>query len=132
MTVAKKQEIQQTKEYQDNHLVMIMLGAHDSNIRRLEKKLDVSIKIKGNQVCVKGAKDVVEKTFQALDKLYSQAKKNGDVDTSDIDNAVNVAPVSDTKEMKAVSEEDLVLKTRKRHIQPRSQTQAEYIRAMGQ
>lgn len=130
--MAKKQEIQQTKEYQDNHLVMIMLGAHDSNIRRLEKKLDVSIKIKGNQVCVKGAKDVVEKTFQALDKLYSQAKKNGDVDTSDIDNAVNVAPVSDTKEMKAVSEEDLVLKTRKRHIQPRSQTQAEYIRAMGQ
>ena len=130
--MAKKKETEQVKDFQDNRLVMVMLGAHDENVRRLEKKLDVSIKIKGNRITVRGETETVEKTFKALEKLYAQAAKKGDVDASDIDNALNVAavPVSQTKENKKVSEEDLVLKTRKRHIQPRSQTQADYIRAM--
>ncbi len=130
--VSKKQDVKKTKEFQDNQLAMIVFGAHNSNIHRLEKKLDVNIKVKGNQATVEGKENLVAQTFAALDKLYAVAGKKGDVDTSDIDNAVNVHAVSENQEDKAVKEDDLVLKTRKRHIQPRSQTQAEYIRAMGE
>jgi len=132
--VAKKKLLEITKEYADNQVLMVVLGGHDANIRRLEKKTGVSVKIKGNQLTVRGQDDDVRAAFAALDKLYAKAKKTGDIDASDVDNAVNLPDTDkeDGKDKKAaVPAGDLVLKTRKRHIQPRSQLQADYIRAMG-
>ena len=73
--VSKKQDVKKTKEFQDNQLAMIVFGAHNSNIHRLEKKLDVNIKVKGNQATVEGKEDLVAQTFAALDKLYAVAKR---------------------------------------------------------
>ena len=132
--VSKKKGLQKVKEYADNHILMIALGAHNDNVKRLQKKLGVDIKTKGNQITIEGEQDNVEHAFDALDRLYGVAKKNGDVNNSDIDNILNLEKeekvMAHEKEHFNAKEEDLTLKTKKRHIQPRSQTQAEYIRAM--
>ena len=132
--MGKKKETQRVKEYADNQVLMITVGPHNDNLKRLEKKLEVDIKTRGNQITVQGKDEAVEKAFAAMDKIYAAAKKKGDIDNSDIDNALHVSEGSKmtAKEKTAIGneEEDLTLKTRKRHIQPRSQTQAEYVRAM--
>ncbi len=132
--MSKKKVIQKVKEYADNQILMIALGAHNDNVRRLEKKLDVDIKTKGNQITVQGEKEGVDDAFFAMDKLYAVAKKKGDVDNADIDHVLNLEKeakiMAESREESNDKEEDLTLKTRKRHIQPRSKTQADYIRAM--
>lgn len=132
--VSKKKGLQKVKEYADNQILMIALGAHNDNVKRLQKKLGVDIKTKGNQITIEGETESVKHAFDALDRLYAVAKKNGDVDNSDIDNVLNLEKEEEVmaheKEHAANKDEDLTLKTKKRHIQPRSQTQAEYIRAM--
>lgn len=131
--MVKKKETHDVREFADNQVLMVMLGARNENVRKLEKKVGVDIKVRGNQVTVQGDKDAVAKTLQALDKLYQTAARKGDVDSSDIDNALvakgRAAPAGKDAAA-AEGEEDLTLRTRKRHIQPRSATQAEYIRAM--
>ncbi len=131
--VVKKKEMQDVREFADNQVLMAMLGARNDNVRRLEKKLDVDIKVRGNQITVQGDKAAVAKAVSVLEKLYQTAARKGDVDSSDIDNAM-VVKGRETPSGKAGEEhggeEDLTLRTRKRHIQPRSATQAEYIRAM--
>lgn len=132
--MSKKKGLQKVKEYADNQILMIALGAHNDNVKRLQKKLGVDIKTKGNQITIEGETESVKHAFDALDRLYAVAKKNGDVDNSDIDNVLNLEKEEEVmaheKEHAANKDEDLTLKTKKRHIQPRSQTQAEYIRAM--
>lgn len=132
--MGKKKDHQKVKEYADNQVLLIAVGAHNDNLRRLEKKLGVDIKTRGNQITVQGDEKDVEKAFSAIDKIYSVAKRKGDIDNADIDNAMTVAGGSKTmtkaKQESVHGEEDLTLRTRKRHIQPRSQMQAEYIRAM--
>ena len=133
-SVGKKKDLQRVKEYADNQVLLIALGAHNDNLKRLEKKLGVEIKTRGNQITVQGEEEAVEHAFSAMDKIYAAARKKGDIDNSDIDNALHVSEgrkmTSKEKTSLAGEEEDLTLKTRKRHIQPRSQTQAEYVRAM--
>ena len=138
--MGKKKDLQRVKEYADNQVLLIALGAHNDNLKRLEKKLGVDIKTRGNQITVSGDGDAVEHAFAAMDKIYAAAAKKGDIDNSDIDNALHVSEghkmtakeKHDAEDVKTNEdgEEDLTLRTRKRHIQPRSQTQAEYIRAM--
>ena len=88
--MSKKKGLQKVKEYADNHILMIALGAHNDNVKRLQKKLGVDIKTKGNQITIEGEQDSVEHAFDALDRLYGVAKKNGDVNNSDIDNILNL------------------------------------------
>ncbi|MGN1078961.1 MAG: PhoH family protein [Alphaproteobacteria bacterium] len=132
--MGKKKGLQRVKEYADNQVLLIALGAHNDNLKRLEKKLGVEIKTRGNQITVQGEEKAVEHAFSAMDKIYAAARKKGDIDNSDIDNALHVSEgrkmTSKEKQSLPDDEEDLTLKTRKRHIQPRSQTQAEYVRAM--
>lgn len=132
--MGKKKGLQRVKEYDDNQVLLIALGAHNDNLKRLEKKLGVEIKTRGNQITVQGEEQAVEHAFSAMDKIYAAAGKKGDIDNSDIDNALHVSEgrkmTSKEKQPLSDGEEDLTLKTRKRHIQPRSQTQAEYVRAM--
>lgn len=140
--MAKKKEsehFRRIREYDDNQVLLVALGAHNDNLKRLEKKLGVEIKTRGNQITVSGDEKDVEHAFAAMDKIYAAAKKKGDIDNSDIDNALHMSEghKMNTKDKRTAEtakaedgEEDLTLRTRKRHIQPRSQTQAEYIRAM--
>lgn len=140
--MAKKKEsehFRRIREYDDNQVLLVALGAHNDNLKRLEKKLGVEIKTRGNQITVSGDEKDVEHAFAAMDKIYAAAKKKGDIDNSDIDNALHMSEghKMNTKDKRAAEtakaedgEEDLTLRTRKRHIQPRSQMQAEYIRAM--
>ncbi len=131
--MGKKKDLQRVQEYDDNQVLLIALGAHNDNLKRLGKKLGVDIKTRGNQISVQGDEKSVDHAFCAIDKMYAMAKKKGDIDNSDIDNALHLSEgleMSTKEKHNSVQEEDLTLKTRKRHIQPRSQMQAEYVRAM--
>ncbi|MCG8508282.1 MAG: PhoH family protein [Rhodospirillales bacterium] len=114
-------------EFLDNGLLIELFGSHSSHLARIEQQLDVTIHARGNELSVVGPQDSVEAACAALNSLYRRLERRLDVGRDDVDAAIRLARGNGGK---IRSEDEIVIRTRKRHISPRSPTQADYIRAI--
>lgn len=115
----------------NNTLVQQMVGAHDGNLKLLEKIMNVEISCFGNNITVKGDKKAIEQTKTAIDVLYNKVSRGIEIGEQEVKAAVRMCSDNiDTQTAQDLS--NIVLKTKKRHIYPRSATQAEYIQTMMQ
>ncbi len=109
------------REYPDNDLVRAVLGPHNVHLARLEKVLGVEIHPQGNVLAISGAPEQTAEAGQILDQLYDLAKRQNHLETADVDAALR---------MGGEDGEGDALRTRKRHIHPRTPNQGRYMRAM--
>ena len=116
-------------ELYNNLLVQQVVGPQDSHLRLLEKLLNVEISSFGNQIKITGGKDAAVQAQTAIDILYHKAGKNIDINEEEVKAAVRISGAGAEK-IAEDNMEDIVLKTKKRHIYPRSATQAAYIKEM--
>lgn len=118
-------------ELYNNLLIQQLVGPQDSNLRLIEKILGVEISSFGNQISIKGSQDAIDQAKTAIDVLYNKVSKGIEIGEQEVKAAVRM---SDGSAAVALSEDqnlnDIVLKTKKRHIYPRSATQAQYIQEM--
>ena len=115
----------------NNTLVQQMVGPQDANMRLLEKIIGVEIILVGNNITVKGDKVSVERTKTAIDVLYNKVSRGIEIGEQEVKAAIRLSGDNvDTQTAQDLS--NIVLKTKKRHIYPRSATQAEYIQTMMQ
>ena len=115
----------------NNALAQQVVGAQDANLKLLEKCLKVEITSFGNNITIKGDKNAIEQAKIAIDVLYNKVSKGIEIGEQEVKAAARMSGDNvDGKTAKDLSE--LVLKTKKRHIYPRSATQAEYIQTMMQ
>lgn len=118
-------------ELYNNLLIQQLVGPQDSNLRLIEKILGVEISSFGNQINIKGSQDAIDQAKTAIDVLYNKVSKGIEIDEQEVKAAVRM---SDGSAAVSLSEDqnlnDIVLKTKKRHIYPRSATQAQYIQEM--
>ena len=109
----------------NNQLLKVVVGVND------EKMLNVEILSFGNQITIKGAANDVENAKTAINILYEKASKGHVVGEQEVKAAVRICGgVESADEKQSLSE--IVLKTKKRYIYPRSATQAKYITEMMQ
>ncbi|KIL97949.1 Phosphate starvation-inducible protein PhoH predicted ATPase [Paramagnetospirillum magnetotacticum MS-1] len=113
------------REFPDNALAQVLFGPHNANLDRIEGHLGVALDVRGNTVTVSGTPDSAAEAARILDSLYQTTKRQGHLETADVDSAVRMVRHED-------SAGDLVIRTRKRHIAARTPVQAAYIRAMGE
>lgn len=113
----------------NNQLVQQLVGPQDSNLKLIENMIDVEIGSFGNQISISGDKDAIEQAHNAIDILYNKVSRGIEINEQEVKAALRMC--GDGRE-KEVSENlsDIVLKTKKRHIYPRSATQAIYIQEM--
>ena len=108
-----------------------MVGAQDANLKLLEKIIGVEIVSVGNNITIKGDKTSVEQAKTAIDVLYNKVSRGIEIGEQEVKAAVRLSGDNvDTQTAQDLS--NIVLKTKKRHIYPRSATQAEYIKTMMQ
>lgn len=113
----------------NNTLVQQLVGPQDCNLRLLEKILDVEIGSFGNKMNIKGSATAIEQAKTAIDVLYNKVSKGIAIGDEEVKAAVRIADGNtDTETAQDLS--NIVLKTKKRHIYPRSATQALYIQEM--
>ena len=115
----------------NNTLVQQMVGAHDDNLKLLEKIMNVEISCFGNNITVKGDKKAIEQTKTAIDVLYNKVSRGIEIGEQEVKAAARMCS-DDINTQTAQDLSNIVLKTKKRHIYPRSATQAEYIQTMMQ
>ena len=121
--------------FDNNKLASALYGPFDENLARLEQKIGVDIRSRGNQVTIKGDAPAAEQARRALDYLYGILQKGAHVAQSDVDGAIRMAVAADdqltlpTLERKGKMAAAQIA-TRKRTIYARSANQDAYMRAL--
>lgn len=116
-------------ELYNNQLVQQLVGVSDANLRLIEKMLNVEILSFGNQITIKGSPKEIEEARNAVSVLYDKVSKNIEIGEQEVKAAVRIC--SDCRnETEVQNLNEIVLKTKKRYIYPRSATQAKYIQEM--
>ncbi len=122
--------MEDTFELFNNQLVQQLVGPQDSNLRTIETLLGVEISSFGNQIVIRGNDDAVKQAKTALEILHHKLSKGIAVGEQEVKAAVRMSDTPSEISDDEVSLADIVLKTKKRHIYPRSATQAKYIQTM--
>ena len=118
-------------EFDDNTLLIQLFGSHHAHLARIEQALDVSLNARGNVLTLIGDTGGVKAATTVLDGLYRRLKGGKAVGREDVDAALRMAGQDGAGTSEdGTGDADLVIRTRKRHISPRSPTQAAYIRAI--
>jgi phosphate starvation-inducible PhoH-like protein len=110
------------REFDDNALAQMLFGPHNAHLDRIERELGVQVHARGNTVTISGPRNLVAEAEGVLAALYDRLSGGKTVDPGDVDTALRMSGHAGA--------EDLTLHTRKRHISPRTPTQADYVRAM--
>ena len=112
-------------EFADNSLALQLFGSHHSHLARLEEGLDVTVHARGNTVTIVGSAEAVDDARTVLTGLYSRLERGLAVGPAEVDAVLRMVTGGG-----AVADADVEIRTRKRHISPRSPTQAAYVRAI--
>ncbi len=112
------------REFADNALSQVLFGPHNTHLERIERQLGVALNARGNTVAISGTPETAHDAAVVLDGLYDLARRQGHVETADVDAAMRLGGHVQP------ADEDLVLRTRKRHIAPRTPTQGTYLSAL--
>ncbi len=116
-------------QFDDNRLVALLYGHHDSHLARIEAQLGVSLISRGNRLTIAGPEGGAEAARAALDALWERLKGGLEVATGEVDAALRMA-TSGPAALARFSRPDIAVKTKRRAITPRSPTQAAYLQAL--
>jgi len=121
--------------FDNNRIASALFGQFDENVARIEQKLGVDLRSKGNQLSIRGDPSATEQARRALDHLYELLQKGHDLTASDVDGAIRMAaavddqltlPTMEAKGRVAAAQ----ISTRKRTIYARTPAQDAYMRAL--
>ncbi len=125
-------------EFPDNFLLIDLCGEYDRNLTTIEEKLDVQILRRGNQLAVIGDKDARAEASQVLGALYSRLEAGRSLEPGDLDRELRMgaAPMFDPArsgdqiELFKGETERVEIKTRKKLVEPRTDAQKAYVKAL--
>ncbi len=121
--------------FDNNRLASALYGQFDENLARIEQKLGVDVRSKGNQLSIRGEPTATEQARRALDHLYETLQKGHELTTSDVDGALRMAIAADDQLTLPTMENKgklsaAQISTRKKTIFARTPTQDAYMRAL--
>ena len=121
--------------FDNNRLASALYGQFDENLARIEQKLGVDVRSKGNQLSIRGEPTATEQARRALDHLYATLQKGHELGPSDVDGALRMAIAADDQLTLPTMENKgklsaAQISTRKKTIFARTPTQDAYMRAL--
>lgn len=122
-------------QFDDNNLVPLLFGDHDSHLAQIEEELDVEISARGNEIVVTGPKLKLKMAQTVFDVLWDRLLNGLHVGKEEVSAALQVAlsPLdSGTRALAkaALKEAHLKVKAKNKAITARTPKQAEYLDAI--
>ncbi len=115
--------------FQNNDLLLGVLGEFNNNIKELEKITGINIYTRGNSIILKSESKKNELVKNALKFLTDQFIINGTIEKKDIISSVNKFMI-DEKINSSERKLEYIIKTPKKSVIPRSEKQKNYVRAL--
>ena len=123
-------------ELPDNRLLIELCGQYDSNLAAIESALGVQILRRGNRLEVLGEEASRAQAIDVLRGLYQRLEAGRSLEPGDIDGVLRMGPETvpsdaDQKELfKGGLGDRVEIKTRKKLVEPRTEAQKAYVRAL--
>ena len=112
-----------TASFPDNALLQELVGPHNANLTRIAQRLGIALHSHGNTIAIEGARDAAVQAEKTLRDLYQRLEAGQMIDGGDVDGAARMAAAP-------ASTEDLSIRTKKRHVNPRTPGQRAYFQAL--
>lgn len=117
-------------ELADNLLAATLFGEGNSHLLRIEKGLGVAIHSRGNGVVITAPEKQARQAKQLLEQLYGLLEKGDSVDVTQVEAAIR--GLQEGGPLEALFDDDVILRTPRRRVQPRNLRQAEYLRTLSE
>ena len=136
-------------QFDDNSLLPLLFGEHDQHLARIEQRLGVSLISRGNRLAIEGPPAAQQMARSTLNALYDRLQRGRVVGGAEVDAALRMAaegdeppapvakgdraeraPAPGSDALTRLVGPDNSILTRRRHVFPRSPTQAAYVRAL--
>ena len=137
LTPPQPEDLQETiLEFPDNRLLIDLCGEFDRNLAHIEEKLSVQILRRGNQLAVIGDDDARRLAIGVLEGLYQKLEAGRTIDQGEIDGEIRMGETGSTPSAPASGQMELFkggrveIKTRKKLVEPRTEAQKAYVRAL--
>jgi phosphate starvation-inducible PhoH-like protein len=121
-------------EFPDNRLLIELCGEFDRNLAQIEHLLSVHVLRRGNQLAVLG--EARTEAAEVLRKLYARLEAGRGVEPGDIDAVVRLGGSNEGTGVRAGDQIEmfqrgqLEIGTRKKTVEPRTEAQQAYVRAL--
>ena len=115
--------------FQDNDLLIGVVGEFNKNLKELEKITDSNIYSRGNSILIKSNQKKNEIIKNAIQFLANQFINNGNIENKDIISSVDNFMIKEKVKSNNITD---IIKTPKKSIIPRSEKQKGYVRALRQ
>lgn len=122
-------------EFPDNFLLIDLCGEHDRNLAEIERKLDVQILRRGNQLSIHGEPEAQARATEILQSLYERLEQGKPVDIGSIDREMRLGTTEETgardgDQMEMFGQGPVEIKTRKKLVEPRTKAQQAYVKSL--
>ncbi|SMX24157.1 PhoH family protein [Boseongicola aestuarii] len=123
-------------EFPDNRLLIELFGEFNRNLTQIEAALDVQLVHQGNQLVVFGEAASQVKASEVLHALYARLESGKGVVPGDIDAEIRMGGSAKGTGNRAGDQMELFqggrveIKTRKKLVEPRTEAQKAYVRAL--
>ena len=116
-----------TCEFEKNGLIQQLYGPNNTHLDKIESRLGVTLHTRGNTITIEGSEELALMAQQALESLYMRLEAGQTIDNGDVDGASRLA---EGGRPSAANEDELAIRTSKRHVRPRSAGQATFFEAL--
>ncbi len=123
-------------EFPDNRLLIDLCGEFDRNLAQIEHKLSVQILRRGNQLAVIGEDGARQQAAGVLDGLYQKLEAGRAIDAGEIDGEIRMGGSDQDTGTRQGDQLEMFqggrveIKTRKKLVEPRTEAQKAYVRAL--
>jgi phosphate starvation-inducible PhoH-like protein len=122
-------------KFEDNRLLPLLFGEFDQHLARIEQNLGVSLSSRGNRIAISGPASAVDVAREVFNVLYRRLERGMTVDAAEVDAAIRMANARTAERAGGIETrgvEELVVRTQKRFITPRTTGQKAYMQALAE
>jgi phosphate starvation-inducible PhoH-like protein len=118
--------------YLDNHLAALLVGEHDTHLRRLEGLLEpCDLSLRGNELTLEGPPDQVERVADLIDQMLFLVESGHTLDEATVELGASLANGARGQEDRlGTIVGDVILEHRGRRIAPKTVNQKAYVDAI--
>jgi phosphate starvation-inducible PhoH-like protein len=118
-----------TLRFDDNGLCALLFGQHHEHLALIEQQIPATLAARGNLITINGEPSSVAAASAVLQDLYRRLEGGLDLDRSEVEAAARMVTRAAQGAL-GFPGDDVLIRTDKRQISPRSPNQAAFLRAM--
>ncbi len=113
--------------FSDHDLMRALCGERNAHLRIMEKKLGLSLYVRGNVITLEGAEWEIELGEVLLNQLYGLLESRYPLFPNDVDYAIRVLSRDKSANLKNIFKDQIFISSKKKIITPKTINQKEYI-----